>query len=77
MGGYRGFAFRNYEISKEVFDYLMPIYGPCASDNGFKVGCGDPFIVDRNGMYFFCGTPGDYKEMQARCEYLYQDIQSR
>lgn len=31
MGGYRCFAVSNYEIDKETYDYLLPIYGKCAS----------------------------------------------
>lgn len=73
MGMYRCHAFRNYKIEKEVYDFLLPVYGPCASDNGFKRYMDSPFIVERSGMYFFCGTPGDYKEMQERCEYMLID----
>lgn len=70
MSGYRCYAFCNYVLDKEVYDFLLPVYGSCASDNGFQRDCGDPFIIERNGMYFFCGTAQDYKEMQARCEYI-------
>lgn len=77
MSGYRCYAFRNYVLDKEVYDFLLRVYGPCASDNGFKRDIDSPFIIEHNGVYFFCGTPGDYKEMQERCEYLYQDIESR
>lgn len=73
MGMYRCHAFRNYKIEKEVYDYLLPVYGPCASDNGFKRNIDSPFIVERSGIYFFCGTQGDYKEMQERCEYMLID----
>lgn len=70
MGEYRCFAFSNYEIDKETYDYLLPIYGKCASDNGFKKGIDSPFIIERNEKFFFCGTEGDYKEMQERCKYI-------
>lgn len=70
MSGYRCYAFRNYEISKEVYDYLLPVFGPCASDNGFKRDIDSPFIIKRSGVYIFCGTPQNYKDMQERCKYL-------
>jgi hypothetical protein len=70
MSDYRCYAFRNYEISKEVYNYLLPIYGRCAFENGFKRDCGSPFIIERDEMYFFCGTTQDYKEMQERCKYI-------
>lgn len=70
MSGYRCYAFRNYEISEEIYNYLLPIYGRCALDNGFQNVCENPFIIERDGMYFFCGTPQDYKEMQERCKYI-------
>jgi|GEM_PF-4822273 hypothetical protein len=69
MGGYRCFAFRNYEIGKETYDYLLPIYGKCASGTGFGKP-DDPFIFDKGGKYYFVGTPGDYEEMQERCRYI-------
>lgn len=30
MGQYRNYAYRNYEISKEQYNYLLPVYGRCA-----------------------------------------------
>lgn len=67
MGMYISNAFRNYEISKEEYNYLLPIYGKCAKDNGMR---NEAFIIERNDKYFFCGTEMDYKEMKERCEYL-------
>lgn len=70
MSDYRCYAFRNYEISKEEYNYLLPIYGRCAFDNGFPKVCGNPFIIEREERYFFCGTTQDYKEMKERCKYI-------
>lgn len=74
MGNYSSRAFRNYGLNKEIYDFLLPVYGLCAEDNGFKRGSSDPFIVERSGMYFFCGTRWDYKEMLERCEYQLIDL---
>lgn len=38
--------------------------------NGFKKGIDSPFIIECNEKFFFCGTEGDYKEMQERCKYI-------
>lgn len=70
MSEYRCFAFSNYEIDKETYNYLLPIYGICAFENGFKRNKSSPFIFVNNEKCFFCGTLEDYKEMAERCRFL-------
>lgn len=67
MGMYESWSYSSYEISKEVYDYLLPVYGICAKDNGFS--CKATMYV-RNGHYFFCGSSFDYAEMLRRIVYL-------
>lgn len=69
--GYRDFIFRNYEITREQYNYLLPVYGRCKADNGFRERPDDPFVTEKRDMCLFCGTPDDYKEMQERCKYLH------
>lgn len=63
MGIYLSRGFYKYEISKDVYNYLLPIYGRTAKYNGFKFDC---FIVEEYGKYFFIGTHFDYKDMLKR-----------
>ena len=70
MSDYRCFAFSNYEIDKEIYNYLLPIYGICAFENGFKKNESSSFIFVSEEKYFFCGTPRDYKEMEERCRFF-------
>lgn len=53
MSDYRCFAFSNYEIDKETYNYLLPIYGICAFENGFKRNESSPFIFVNNEKCFF------------------------
>lgn len=71
MGNYTSRAFRNYEITKDEHDYLLPAYGRCREDNGFRILGDGPFIVNIGAAYAFCGTEEDYREMQERCKYLH------
>lgn len=72
MGQYRSYAYHNYEISKEQYNYMLPVYSRCAYENVMlKESIYDnPIIVERSDKYMFCGTPEDYKDMLERCKYL-------
>lgn len=67
MGIYSSRTFQNFKISKEVYNYLLPVYGPGSKDSGFDMEC---FITEKNGQYFFIGTERDYKDMLERIKYL-------
>ena len=55
MGQYRNYAYRNYEISKEQYNYLLPVYGRCAYENVMlKESIYDnPIIIERSDKYMF------------------------
>lgn len=63
-----------YEISKEIYNYLLPVYGKSAEYNGFKRTIDSPYIVERSDKnedrYYFIGNPTEYIEMCDRCKYL-------
>lgn len=69
---YSSRAFRTYKISPEMYDFTLIVYGNCHAHFGFFVNkdCERPFTVERDGIYMFCGTESDWKDMCARCLYL-------
>lgn len=68
-GMYTSHGYARYELTKEEYDYLLPIYGRCASDNGFTM---DAFVVsnDSAGRYYFVGSELDWRECCARLKGL-------
>lgn len=46
-----------YPITKEVYDYLLPVY-----ERGR--------LVEKAGRYWFLGNEWDYKDMKRICKYL-------
>jgi len=53
-----------YEVSKQIYDYLLPIYGLSANGNL----CGK--LHNRNNIYFFVGSYDEFKEAMNRCKYI-------
>mgnify|MGYP007095022682 CR=1 FL=1 len=56
-----------FEITKQQYDYLLPIFGRSYTS--------DPKLVTSNNKfksleYFFLGTKEEYKDMLNRCKYL-------
>ena len=52
-----------FKITKEQYNYLLPIYGICA---GNKSG----IIREQNGAYLFFGSYKEYQFLIRRCAYL-------
>lgn len=67
MGMYTSYAYHTYKISREEYNYLLPVYGLAKSFNGFT---NENNIFERNGHYYFVGTHRDYDEMRDRLRYL-------
>ena len=67
MSMYSSRNFNSYQITKEQYNYLLPIYGRCSKDNGFSHEC---FIAERKEGCFFYGTETDHEDMLTRIQYL-------
>lgn len=57
----------SFTITKEMYDYLLPVYGLANSDNGFSTGTK---LFNKADKYYFIGTDAEYKEALERCKYL-------
>ena len=67
-GMYSSHAFNKYAISKEIYNYLLPVY----SINSIVSHHGT--LINRNvggaEYYYFIGSDFDYKYMQNLCKYI-------
>lgn len=67
-GMYSSHAFNKYAISKEIYNYLLPVY----SIDGIMSHHGT--LINRNiggvEYYYFIGSDFDYKYMQNLCKYI-------
>lgn len=63
----------SFTITKEIYDYLLPIYGPSSSDNGISNSNKLLSKYDTKhkiNTYYFIGSEAEYKEALERCRYL-------
>lgn len=57
----------SFTITKQMYDYLLPVYGLANSDNGFTTGTK---LLSKSDKYYFIGTDAEYKEALEKCKYL-------
>ena len=72
MGMYESHSYRNYPITKEQYNYLLPIWG---LSDGFGLNPRMRRLFEgknknRETVYMFMGNENDYKDMLNRIKYL-------
>lgn len=66
-------AIESFKIEKEVYDYLLPIYGKCANKKSLY-----PMIEETFGnSYFFYGTSSDIKYMLEQTEIIRAELKTK
>ena len=63
MGMYSSHVFFSYEIPKKLYNYLLPIYGLCATRK-------EAHIHERNGKFYFVGNKYHYSQMLKETEFI-------
>ncbi len=65
-GNYTSRVINSYSISKEIYNYLLPVYGLSAIDKKYPY----PTIEERKEGWFFYGTKYQHEDMLARIKYF-------
>lgn len=59
----------SHPITKEQYNYLLPIYGICSNNKKLHY-CNYPQFGKYGDKYYFIGDSYEFREAMSRCKYM-------